>query len=292
MKIYTKYFIIFILSVVLISCGSKTTTTNTTNSGTTNKSTNTSSGKLDTNHANDEFAISEVYYKSTPNNCTKNDSNCTYIEVIFSKLLQGPAMNAINKMMLDTTLRYSYVGDSIPTTLTSNAVLDTFMAGYNSNKADMTSRGYGADVFPWTLETNTTIPYYNPTIISYQIYSYSYLGGAHPSTNNWYYNFDWNTGNLLKMSDVLKSGFEKKLNELIVAAFRKERGLKPNEPLNSVLFNNTLTYTNNFAIRQGKLVFMYNPYDIAAYAYGPTVIEIPVSEMSDYLVNPAMFQYQ
>lgn len=290
MKIYTRFFIVFSLAVVLISCGSKTTTTTTTtgNQTTTTTTTTSSAGKTDTTHS--EFALSEVFYKSV-NGCQKTDSNCSYIEVIVSKLMQGPAKDKINKAILDSAIKFSYTGDSL-TSFNMNAVLDTFVAGYNANKADMTSRGYGADVIPWNLETNASIPYYNPTIVSYQIYSYSFLGGAHPSTNNWYYNFDWQTGNALKITDVLKPGFETKLNELIVADFRKQKNLKPNEPLNSILFNNTLTYTNNFAIQQGKLVFVYNPYDIAAYVYGPTVIEIPVSQISEYLVNPAMFQYQ
>ncbi|HEX2787313.1 MAG TPA: RsiV family protein [Ignavibacteria bacterium] len=290
MKLYTKFFIVVALTVVLISCGSKTTikTSGSKDSGTTNTS-NTSSGKIDTTHS-DEFAISEVYYRSTPNNCTKNDSNCTYTEIIFSKLLQGPAKDKINQMMLDSTLFFSYTSDTVAGKLTVNAVLDTFMAGYNSYKTDMTSRGYGADVIPWSQEVNTSIPFYNPAVIVYTIGVFSFLGGAHPNTNLFYYNFDWNTGNRLQLSDVLKPGFEKKLNELIVAEFRKVRGLKSNEPLNSVLFNDTLTYTNNFGISRGKLIFYYNAYDIAAYAYGPTDLEIPISAIQDYIINPAMFQ--
>lgn len=291
MKIYATLFVVFSLAVVLISCGSKTTTTTTTtgNKTTTTTTTTSSSGKSDSTTGS-EFSVNEVFYKSV-NNCKKTDSNCSYIELTVTKLMQGPAKDKINTAILDSVIKFSYTGDSL-TAFNMNAVLDTFVAGYNANKADMTSRGYGADVIPWALETNASIPYYNPAIVSYQIYSYSFLGGAHPSTNNWYYNFDWNTGNALKITDVLKPGFEKKLNELIVADFRKQKNLKPNEPLNSILFNNTLTYTNNFAIQQGKLVFMYNPYDIAAYVYGPTVIEIPVGSISEYLVNPAMFQYQ
>jgi hypothetical protein len=287
MKIYTKFFIVIALAVVFISCGSKTTTTTTT---TDNKTTTTTSstGKKDT--TNSEFSVTETFYKSVTG-CKKTDSNCSYIEIMVTKLMQGPAKDKINKAVLDSVMKFSYTGDSL-TSFNMNAVLDTFVAGFNANKADMTSRGYGADVIPWALETNASIPYSNPVIVSYQIYSYSFLGGAHPSTNNWYYNFDWNTGNVLKITDILKPGFEKKLNELIVADFRKQKNMKPNEPLNSILFNNTLTYTNNFAIQQGKLVFVYNPYDIAAYVYGPTVIEIPVGEIIDYVVNPAMFQYQ
>lgn len=53
----------------------------------------------------------------------------------------------------------------------------------------------------------------------------------------------------------------------------------------SVLFDNTIQTTTNFCVTQKGILFLYNPYEIAAYAYGEIELFIPFEEVKNVL-NP------
>jgi hypothetical protein len=61
--------------------------------------------------------------------------------------------------------------------------------------------------------------------------------------------------------------------------------MKRNEPLSNALFENSIEPTNNFCITKKGILFLYNPYEIAAYAMGEIELFIPFEELKT-VVNP------
>ena len=57
------------------------------------------------------------------------------------------------------------------------------------------------------------------------------------------------------------------------------------KPLSNKLFENSVESTSNFCITPKGILFLYNPYEIAAYAYGEIELFIPFSEIKS-VVNP------
>ena len=87
------------------------------------------------------------------------------------------------------------------------------------------------------------------------------------------------------MNDVFLPKYEKTINKALANAVRRQFKMKPNEPLSNNLFDNSIKSSNNFCITSKGILFLYNPYEIAAYVYGEIELFIPFSEIKS-VVNP------
>jgi hypothetical protein len=100
--------------------------------------------------------------------------------------------------------------------------------------------------------------------------------------------FDIRTGRRLALEDIFAEGFEEPLNKLIDSRFRRMKGLSDTDRLDSEkgsLFENFIHFNRNFAFTGKGVSFFYNQYEIAAYAYGPTKIDLSYPELMNIL-NP------
>ncbi|MBE2255533.1 MAG: DUF3298 domain-containing protein [Ignavibacteria bacterium] len=265
----------------VIGCGSKNQTSTNTQS-----STNSSTNKTSTDKSNNNQPDSVVYYKSV-NGCKKEDS-CTYIEIIIQKLTTGDQKDAINKAVLDSMCVLNWTSEGTAP-LDMNKVLDTYINNYVSFVKENDSLSDQKYVFTWFQESDARIEFQNSNIAVFSLYNFNFLGGAHPNTVTNFMNFDMKTGKVLSLNDIFKPGFESKINQILVSEFRKKNNLKPNAPLtDGGLFENSLTYNNNFAFTKEGFMFYYNNYEIAPYVMGPQVFVIPYSEISDLMINPGI----
>lgn len=117
-----------------------------------------------------------------------------------------------------------------------------------------------------------------------------YTGGAHGMYGIVYSVFETENGKRLALSDLLLPGFGQQLDSLIDKRFRAMKGVGPDEPLNGRrggLFENRIVHTDNVALTDKGLTFLYNPYEIAPYAEGITAIELPWKELYP-LLTPAI----
>lgn len=127
------------------------------------------------------------------------------------------------------------------------------------------------------------IDYLNGKIIVWEDYYYLYSGGAHGLGGHVYLNYSVLLNKILTLSDILKPGFEKKLNKLI------QTDLKNNHE--EELFNpeaiGEIVYPDNFRITPDGLEFIYAPYDIAPYSSGEIRVPIYIYELTENdLLNP------
>jgi hypothetical protein len=98
-----------------------------------------------------------------------------------------------------------------------------------------------------------------------------YVGAAHGSYNIKYTNIDLKENKLLTEADLFKPGTEEKLSALILNGLRNKYG----DGLDNLLLDRDDVRPNgNFYISKGELVYVYNEYEIAAYAVG--VVEAPI----------------
>lgn len=126
-------------------------------------------------------------------------------------------------------------------------------------------------------------------VISLSFNESFYLGGIHPNDYKSYYNFDTNTGRLLRLTDIVKD----------TVAFLKTAELKfwgneiKNAKKNNMEFSrgdyffseNKFILPQNIGITKEGLRLLYNPYEVAAYARGMIILDIPWQELKGIVVE-------
>jgi hypothetical protein len=123
-----------------------------------------------------------------------------------------------------------------------------------------------------------TILRYTPPILSFRCDSDEDAGGVHPFGNTLFVNFDMRTGRILTLSDLLKGGALPKLTSIFEAQFRRDRSLSSSESLSDQGYNfpgGHFKLNDNFGVGEKDLLFVFNTYEIAAGAAGPTEIVMP-----------------
>lgn len=221
------------------------------------------------NSSGDLPKFTQKVYSKNYKGCLDTAEACTYIHIYYPEMTDGKYKDKINSLVKDMALSSYYTEDTHYSDF--DKMINQFMKDYEDFKKDVPEYPGG-----WTLMDSTGVITNTPEILTFKNTSENYLGGAHGSYNVAYTNFDMRTGNVLKTKDIFVKGYEKTLNKMIEERIRKHFEMKPNESLvEGGLFENKVSFNDNFAITKDGIEFLYNQYEIAAYAMG--VIEIKLS---------------
>lgn len=255
-----------IISVLVIFAGSSYSQTGTDTTKTKKKSSST-----------------KKVYKSYKG-CKQKSGDCTYFLLNYKVVTSGAARQVINEAIQDSLLKAVNIFDNAKGVNFKDAAAN-FISEYEKSLKETTN---GA---AWYLETTGKINSNGKNVLSYSIGQSMYTGGAHPNSYLAYYNFDKGNGNQITLKDIFGANFDTALNKIIDTEFRKMKGLSAADNLQDKagLFENKITYTNNFAIEKKGLRFYYNSYDIAAYVYGPTDLFIPWSDLKTLMPDAGYY---
>ncbi|MBS1493892.1 MAG: DUF3298 domain-containing protein [Bacteroidetes bacterium] len=298
------YITLVLFSVSLAACtreSSKTTDTKTTPSTTdkkqedvknnttstdkkTSESGQNSSNEAAGNNGSDLPKFTQKVFTKNYKNCIDTAEGCTYIQVYYPEMTDGKYKDKVNALVKDMALS-CYSTDDVHYA-DFDKLISQFMKDYEDFRKDVPDFPGG-----WTLKDSTSIVTNTTDILCLQNTSESYLGGAHGAYNVAYTNFDMRNGNILKTKDIFIKGYEKTLNKLIEERIRKHFEMKPNENLvEGGLFENKVSFNDNFAIKKDGIEFLYNQYEIAPYAMG--VIEIKLSYKDlDAILNKDVIKF-
>ena len=116
-------------------------------------------------------------------------------------------------------------------------------------------------------------------ILSYQVGTDCYLGGAHGSYVVLYYNFDKKTGKLLNIRDIVP--IEKEMH--VIDAMEKQlcedwdaKDIAELQETTGITMLSDIFLTNNFLMKKDSIEFLFNQYEIAPYAAGLIEVTIPL----------------
>jgi hypothetical protein len=126
------------------------------------------------------------------------------------------------------------------------------------------------------------------------LYTYvNYEGGAHPNSAFTYLNYNPVSHQEILLDSLIKPGTMPQLTAVAEKIFRKNEKLSVTASLKDAYFfeNDKFSLNQNFSITKEGLKFLYNPYEIKAYAFGTTELLIPFTELKDIarpnsLLNP------
>src|SRR5690606_22978406 len=116
--------------------------------------------------------------------------------------------------------------------------------------------------------------------LTVQYTSDGYTGGAHGYYNELYKVFDSKTNKTLQLADVIKDQDATIWGRILMAHFLKN-DLERNQA--QMLLVKQIPLNTNFYFDAENLYFLYNQYEIAAYAAGPVLIQIPFTEIKPLL---------
>lgn len=118
-------------------------------------------------------------------------------------------------------------------------------------------------------------------IMSYSMEQYVYTGGAHGISNRFYFNYCLKTGKLLHDSDL----FVDDATEILMQLLREQLVAQTDELqqvdelYTSYYYVDRIVPNNNFYLSEEGITYVFNPYEIAPYAYGATEIFIPKEQL-------------
>lgn len=109
--------------------------------------------------------------------------------------------------------------------------------------------------------------------LTYRLEESHYTGGAHPNSSVRYLNFD--ARGLVTVADLFGEDKLEVLKEVVFEALLLKEGVKTVEELEKKsYFPEFFHVSDDFYVKDDSIVFVYSPYEIAAYSQG--VVEIPV----------------
>ena len=118
------------------------------------------------------------------------------------------------------------------------------------------------------------------------LYIYSdYKGGAHPNTLFTYFNYNPKTYQTITLDSLITAEGMPKLRAIAENIFRKDEQLAPNASLSEKYFfaDGVFSLPETFTLTKEGIRFLYNPYEIKAYAEGTTELTIPFSKIKDIM---------
>ncbi|MBS1778300.1 MAG: DUF3298 domain-containing protein [Bacteroidetes bacterium] len=115
-----------------------------------------------------------------------------------------------------------------------------------------------------------------------------YSGGAHGNYGVSYLNMDMQNKKLWKLEDIMTVD-SVKLQTILEKQARKAFDIPAGGKLSDGLLTDRVMPNGNFYITNTGITFVYNPYEIAAYAYGIASFFIPYTQIKE-LLKPAFVQ--
>ncbi len=132
-------------------------------------------------------------------------------------------------------------------------------------------------------EANSYVLWNQGDLLSLGFFGYDYSGGAHGMYGTYVQSYDLRTGRALHYDDIFRAGTKPQLAKLLAQYARPVLGLKDNEPLSGALQVKTLPVTRNVYLTSGGAVFVYLPYEVAAFSYGQISVFVPYSDLQPLL---------
>lgn len=262
-----KLLLLFASVIALASCQSKKETT--------------------TTDASAEIKVDSVTYSlKTPPKITKDgDTVLTSFSVKYPKLVGGneaiiSKINAqIEQMVKDQTFSME---DTVQTTKTGS--IESLAKGFIKEFESLAAENDDMPLMGWDYEGSGDTLMISPKVISIYYQVYSFTGGAHGNSNITYLNFNAQTGDLLKLTDMVSDTTAlKKIAELKFEKTQKEFAKDNDFEYNKedYFWGNPFFLPANIAVTKNGLQFLYNPYEAAAYAVGTISFDLTWQELGN-----------
>jgi len=240
-----------------------------------------------------QFAVNEVIMTADQNYRAVMAGDTVYFDQYVSLLWPKAFGNADLKILRDSLMSYCF-GD------TAYAGPEEAIRHFISDTSALTGDGENGSVYE-SVEPVDSLPagiaasgcYFNNVtatvmemdeeMVTYQVSSSSYLGGAHPFTAVRPFTYDFDTERVLTLDNMFTSEGRDSIMPVIVNALARQLDVPVSGLDRAGIFSAQLTYPGQPYIYNNMLYFHYNPYDIAPYSSGMIDVAVYPYEVDRYL---------
>ena len=205
--------------------------------------------------------------------------DCPKIEIVVPKALDDIAVSvSINRAMEEEVISLLSF-DEEQEIDTMDKAMDSFSQSYREMKAKFPDESAG-----WEASIMGEVIYEDTAVITIELNSYTYTGGAHGYGSTTYVNFDKYKGAELENWELFEDleGFQKYAE----SRFRIQENIPQDQNINATgfMFNaDSFHLADNMGYTNEGVQLIYNPYEVASYAEGPIVLNLPYVEVNTYL---------
>lgn len=252
---------ILLISLSVIACQSEKKTTDQTDSIASSTSGSSLTFKYDS---------LQVFSKLTKP-AEKGNTDTAYAKIVYPLFSDQKLNQLIEQMAVKAAEQTDQTNNK-----TYKELATSFVEGF-----DEFNKENGGTQSAWFLDDQTKVLVSQPDYLCLEHSNVSYAGGAHPNSAMVYWNLDPKSLKEITLESLIKEGGLPELTAIAEKIFRKNEKLSPTASLKASYFfeKDTFSLNRNFTITKEGLKFLYNPYEIKAYAYGSTELLIPFSEL-------------
>ncbi len=233
-------------------------------------------GKADNNNA--ILQIDSLLFNKQYGNCQQEEP-CVSIQVktlLATAGTNAQALQNINQALHNAAATYMIEGNEAVANRTMEQLAELVRQTFEKE-----GKQYGMS---WQYDIESYLRMNENQILSVEVASNTYTGGAHPNFANSLMSFDTQTGNRLSLSDLLVPTYQPRLSQIIAQQLRQQFDIPAAVPLTQHGFiTDHVAPNDNYMLTPKNIVFHYNAYEIAPYVMGHIVVEVPYDQISDLI---------
>ncbi len=226
------------------------------------------------------LTIIDTVFSRTYGSCSDTvlTGNCVNIKFEYP-LAKGTDVSELINEQIQASLSdiFTMNSEEQASSLSLDQLADTVIAEYKIARQEMPEF-----TMEYHFEVKGKVLLQNEQLVSIELPAYTFTGGAHPNSFVTLLNFDLDQQKLLERDDIIAdTSALKKLGEAAFFNARKE----DDAPKDVYFWDSDYFLPANIALTDKGLYFYYNPYEAAAYVFGPTEFTLPYEQLKGIL-NP------
>ena len=188
----------------------------------------------------------------------------------------------INSTITSYIIEGLFLGDdTAPTAKNIEEAAKDFILAYRDHQPDIPA---DLDFGGYEAEFTVRKSYESERMVSIEAISFLFTGGAHGYGSTSYLNFDIAAGTLIENTNLFVNYSQ--FVDFAEAKFKEAHNIPKNDNINASGFwfeNDTFYLPETIGFDENNLIIIYNSNEIAPYAAGPIILEIPITEVASFL---------
>lgn len=223
----------------------------------------------------------KVYEQTASFALTEGSADSLLVKVRLEYPVSGApeaAIMAMTRTIVGQTLLAEGEMPDIPAAV--QHYIDVTVQDYRSTNLPLYERvqdeGLDGAILSWEDQVAGYFSGQHGDIISYDVYAYSFTGGAHGLSGDYVMNFNVKDGSLVSEGDFFVPGYQEELAGLLSAHLREAM---PDEDSYNALFVKDIEPNGNFKVSGNGVTYIYGPYEIGPYYLGSIEVTVPWDEL-------------
>lgn len=201
-------------------------------------------------------------------------ASCAHVDLEGLRVAGAPAAAAALQRELDRALSGEEGAGQSP-----QRAADAFVEEFDASRGRATARSR-----PWFLERTVRVLSRWQRLISLEIRTRRYTGGAHPSADMRFLNLDPQTGAAVGLDDLLVPAGIARLRGIVARALRDRAArFAVTSGARGTLGETPLRLPESVGVAVDGLVLAYDAYEVGPYAGGPAIFHVRFAELRSFL---------